>query len=42
LLLNFRDVASSRPYGSFEDEERRRLDGGWGEVRRRDGTIIKQ
>ena len=26
----------------FEADERKRLNGGWGEVRRRDGTVIKQ
>ncbi|HTT62306.1 MAG TPA: enolase C-terminal domain-like protein [Bryobacteraceae bacterium] len=35
-------LAAKYPYGSFESEERKRLDGGWGEVRRRDGTVIKQ
>jgi mannonate dehydratase len=30
------------PYGSFESEERRRLNGGWGEIRKRDGTVINQ
>jgi mannonate dehydratase len=34
--------AAKYPYGSFESDERKRLNGGWGEVRRRDGTIIKQ
>jgi mannonate dehydratase len=35
-------LAAKYPYGSFEGDERKRLNGGWGEVRRRDGTIIKQ
>jgi mannonate dehydratase len=30
------------PYGDFERGERKRLNGGWGEIRKRDGTIIKQ
>jgi len=35
-------AAAKYPFGSFEDGERKRLNGGWGEIRRRDGTIIKQ
>ena len=35
-------LAAKYPYGSFESGERKRLDGGWGEVRRSDGTVIKQ
>ncbi len=35
-------AAARYPFGSFEGGERRRLNGGWGEVRRRDGTLIKQ
>jgi mannonate dehydratase len=35
-------LAAKYPYGSFESEEHRRLNGGWGEVRKRDGTIINQ
>jgi len=35
-------VAAKYPYGSGERGERQKLNGGWGEVRRRDGTIIKQ
>jgi L-alanine-DL-glutamate epimerase and related enzymes of enolase superfamily len=35
-------AAARYPFGSFETGERKRLNGGWGEVRRRDGTIIKQ
>ncbi|MCU1274767.1 MAG: hypothetical protein JWO48_2198, partial [Bryobacterales bacterium] len=30
------------PYGSLEEERKRRLNGGWGEVRKRDGTLINQ
>ena len=30
------------PFGSFEQGERKKLNGGWGEVRREDGTIINQ
>ncbi|MEN6604762.1 MAG: enolase C-terminal domain-like protein [Bryobacteraceae bacterium] len=35
-------AAAKYPFGSFEQGEHGRLNGGWGEVRRRDGTIIKQ
>jgi mannonate dehydratase len=35
-------AAKKYPFGSFEQGERQRLNGGWGEVRRRDGTLIKQ
>jgi mannonate dehydratase len=35
-------AAAKYPYGSFEKGERKDLNGGWGEVRRRDGSIIKQ
>ncbi len=35
-------AAAKYPFGSFERGDRQRLNGGWGEVRRRDGTIIKQ
>jgi len=35
-------LAAKYPYGSFESEERRRLNGGWGEIRKRDGTVINQ
>jgi len=35
-------AAAKYPYGSGERGERKDLNGGWGEVRRRDGTIIKQ
>jgi mannonate dehydratase len=34
--------AAKYPYGTLEEEEKRRLNGGWGEVRKRDGTIINQ
>jgi mannonate dehydratase len=35
-------LAAKFPFGTNEQGERQRLNGGWGEVRRRDGTIIKQ
>jgi mannonate dehydratase len=35
-------AAAKYPFGSGESGERQRLHGGWGEVRRRDGTIVKQ
>ena len=35
-------LAAKYPYGSFEGEERKRLNGGWGEIRKRDGTVINQ
>ena len=35
-------AAAKYPFGSFEQGERKSLNGGWGEVRRRDGTLIKQ
>jgi mannonate dehydratase len=35
-------AAAKYPFGSGERGERQQLNGGWGEVRRRDGTIIKQ
>jgi mannonate dehydratase len=35
-------AAAKYPYGSGERGERKSLNGGWGEIRRRDGTIIKQ
>ncbi len=34
--------AAKYPYGYGEQGERKRLNGGWGEVRKKDGTIIKQ
>jgi mannonate dehydratase len=36
------ELAKKFPYGQNERDERSRYNGGWGEVRRRDGTIIKQ
>ncbi len=35
-------AAKKYPFGYGEQGERKRLNGGWGEVRKRDGTIIKQ
>jgi len=35
-------AAAKYPFGSFENGMRKQLNGGWGEIRRRDGTIIKQ
>ena len=35
-------AAAKYPYGTGERGERKNLNGGWGEIRRRDGTIIKQ
>jgi mannonate dehydratase len=35
-------LAAKYPYGSFEEEEKRRLNGGWDEIRKRDGTVINQ
>jgi mannonate dehydratase len=35
-------LAAKYPFGSGEGGERQRLNGGWGDVRRLDGTIIKQ
>ncbi len=35
-------LAAKYPYGTYEQGERQRLNGGWGDVRRRDGTVIKQ
>jgi mannonate dehydratase len=35
-------AAAKYPFGYGETGERQRLHGGWGEVRRRDGTIVKQ
>ncbi|MDX2267483.1 MAG: enolase C-terminal domain-like protein [Bryobacter sp.] len=35
-------AAAKYPFGSGEQGERKELNGGWGAVRRRDGTIIKQ
>lgn len=35
-------AAAKYPFGYGESGERKRYNGGWGEVRRRDGTVIKQ
>ena len=35
-------AAAKYPFGSFEQGERKQLNGGWGDVRKRDGTVIKQ
>ena len=35
-------AAAKYPFGSFESGERKRLNGGWGVVRRPDGTVINQ
>lgn len=35
-------AAAKFPFGTGESGEKKQLNGGWGEVRRRDGTIIKQ
>jgi mannonate dehydratase len=35
-------LAAKYPFGHGERGERQKYNGGWGEVRRRDGTIIKQ
>ncbi len=35
-------AAAKYPFGYGEQGERQRLNGGWGEVRKRDGTLIKQ
>ncbi len=35
-------AAAKYPFGFGESDQRKALDGGWGEVRRRDGSIIKQ
>jgi mannonate dehydratase len=35
-------AAAKYPYGSFEDEQKRRSNGGWNVIRRRDGTVINQ
>jgi mannonate dehydratase len=35
-------LAAKYPYGENERGERGRYNGGWGEVRKRDGTIVKQ
>ena len=35
-------AAAKYPFGAREQGERKRLNGGWGEIRRRDGTVIRQ
>ena len=35
-------AASKFPFGSGDAPERKPLNGGWGELRRRDGTLVKQ
>ena len=35
-------AAAKYPFGYGENGEKKDLNGGWGEIRRRDGTIIKQ
>ncbi|MGJ5816365.1 enolase C-terminal domain-like protein [Paludibaculum fermentans] len=35
-------AAKKYPFGSGERGDRQKMNGGWGEVRRRDGTVIKQ
>ncbi|HTM49067.1 MAG TPA: enolase C-terminal domain-like protein [Bryobacteraceae bacterium] len=35
-------AAAKYPFGGRETGERSKLNGGWGEVRKRDGTVIKQ
>jgi len=35
-------AAAKYPFGFGENGEKKTLNGGWGEVRRRDGTVIKQ
>lgn len=35
-------AAAKFPYGTFERGSHKELNGGWGEIRKRDGTIIKQ
>jgi len=35
-------AAAKYPYGTGERGERKDLNGGWGEIRRRDGTVIQQ
>jgi mannonate dehydratase len=36
------EAAARYPFGSFEQGSRKDLNGGWGIIRRRDGTVIKQ
>ncbi|GAB4108920.1 MAG: D-galactonate dehydratase family protein [Acidobacteriota bacterium] len=41
--IEVNETAAARyPFGSFESGERQRYNGGWGVIRRRDGTVIKQ
>lgn len=35
-------AAKKYPFGSFEQGDREKYNGGWGVIRRRDGTVIKQ
>jgi mannonate dehydratase len=35
-------AAAKYPFGTGESGEKKQFNGGWGEIRRRDGTIIKQ
>ena len=35
-------AAAKYPFGFGETGEKKTLNGGWGEVRRKDGTVIKQ
>ena len=35
-------AAAKYPYGTGEGGEKKTLNGGWGEIRKKDGTIIKQ
>jgi mannonate dehydratase len=35
-------AAAKYPFGTGETGQRQQYNGGWGEVRRRDGTVIKQ
>ena len=35
-------LAKKYPFGHNERGERQMYNGGWGEVRKRDGTVIKQ
>jgi len=34
--------AAKYPFGTGERGDRQQLNGGWGEVRKRDGSVIKQ
>ncbi len=35
-------LAARYPYGTLESGAKSKYNGGWGEIRRRDGTVIKQ